>query len=368
MEAALAAGILCFNVESAAELDALDAVAGRTRRARAGVVPRQPRRRPEDPSRTSRPASRRASSASPSPRRRRSTAARPTLPHIAVRGIDCHIGSQITDLAAVSRGRGQGAASWSIASRRDGIALAARRPRRRPRHPLPRRGADRRCRTTRRGAARASAAGRERLLFEPGRLLVGNAGVLLDPRRVPEAGRRAQLRDRRRGDERPDPPGALRRLARGRRRCARAAARRAAGRSSDRSARAATSSPATASSRSRRATCSRCARAGAYGFAMSSNYNSRPRACEVMVDGGDVHLVRPRESESPSSSRANRDCRDRSDAPQCAARIRRARDENRVCECATVACSRVGIVEEFLQFKKMWLEFRQQVATGLSRV
>ena len=36
--------------------------------------------------------------------------------------------------------------------------------------------------------------------------------------------------------------------------------------------------------------------AGAYGFSMSSNYNSRPRAAEVMVDGNDVHLVRERES------------------------------------------------------------------------
>jgi len=36
--------------------------------------------------------------------------------------------------------------------------------------------------------------------------------------------------------------------------------------------------------------------AGAYGFAMSSNYNSRPRAAEVLVDGGQVHLVRERES------------------------------------------------------------------------
>ena len=35
--------------------------------------------------------------------------------------------------------------------------------------------------------------------------------------------------------------------------------------------------------------------AGAYGFVMSSNYNSRPRAAEVMVDGERVHLVRRRE-------------------------------------------------------------------------
>lgn len=36
--------------------------------------------------------------------------------------------------------------------------------------------------------------------------------------------------------------------------------------------------------------------AGAYGFTMSSNYNSRPRAAEIMVDGATVHVVRQRES------------------------------------------------------------------------
>jgi diaminopimelate decarboxylase len=35
---------------------------------------------------------------------------------------------------------------------------------------------------------------------------------------------------------------------------------------------------------------------GAYGSTMSSNYNSRPRAAEVMVDGAETHLVRRRES------------------------------------------------------------------------
>ncbi len=35
---------------------------------------------------------------------------------------------------------------------------------------------------------------------------------------------------------------------------------------------------------------------GAYGFSMSSNYNSRPRAAEVMVDGDQAHLVRRRET------------------------------------------------------------------------
>ncbi|MCJ8170542.1 diaminopimelate decarboxylase [Atopomonas sediminilitoris] len=36
--------------------------------------------------------------------------------------------------------------------------------------------------------------------------------------------------------------------------------------------------------------------AGAYGFVMSSNYNTRGRAAEVMVDGAQAHLVRERET------------------------------------------------------------------------
>jgi len=35
---------------------------------------------------------------------------------------------------------------------------------------------------------------------------------------------------------------------------------------------------------------------GAYCFVMSSNYNSRPRSAEVIVDGSDAHVVRVRES------------------------------------------------------------------------
>jgi diaminopimelate decarboxylase len=36
--------------------------------------------------------------------------------------------------------------------------------------------------------------------------------------------------------------------------------------------------------------------AGAYGMAMASNYNTRPRAVEVMVDGDQVHVIRQRET------------------------------------------------------------------------
>jgi diaminopimelate decarboxylase len=35
---------------------------------------------------------------------------------------------------------------------------------------------------------------------------------------------------------------------------------------------------------------------GAYGMALASNYNTRPRAAEVLVDGKSVKLIRKRES------------------------------------------------------------------------
>lgn len=36
--------------------------------------------------------------------------------------------------------------------------------------------------------------------------------------------------------------------------------------------------------------------AGAYGFSMSSNYNTRPRAIEIMINNNNIHVVRTRES------------------------------------------------------------------------
>jgi diaminopimelate decarboxylase len=36
--------------------------------------------------------------------------------------------------------------------------------------------------------------------------------------------------------------------------------------------------------------------AGAYGFVMASNYNTRPRAAEVLVDGNRYTIVRRRET------------------------------------------------------------------------
>ncbi len=42
--------------------------------------------------------------------------------------------------------------------------------------------------------------------------------------------------------------------------------------------------------------------AGAYGFAMSSNYNNRPRAPEILVDGNSYKIIRKRETLSPKTS------------------------------------------------------------------
>jgi diaminopimelate decarboxylase len=36
--------------------------------------------------------------------------------------------------------------------------------------------------------------------------------------------------------------------------------------------------------------------AGAYGFVMAGNYNSRPRPAEIMVDGEQFHVIRQRET------------------------------------------------------------------------
>ena len=36
--------------------------------------------------------------------------------------------------------------------------------------------------------------------------------------------------------------------------------------------------------------------AGAYGMALASNYNTRPRPAEVLVDGGSVRVIRRRET------------------------------------------------------------------------
>jgi len=46
--------------------------------------------------------------------------------------------------------------------------------------------------------------------------------------------------------------------------------------------------------------------AGAYGMSMASNYNTRPRAVEAMVDGDAVYVIREREQVSDLIARERR--------------------------------------------------------------
>jgi diaminopimelate decarboxylase len=45
--------------------------------------------------------------------------------------------------------------------------------------------------------------------------------------------------------------------------------------------------------------------AGAYGFSMSSQYNSRPRPAEILVQGGRAEVIRERETFADLYSKQN---------------------------------------------------------------
>ena len=292
MEAALAAGILCFNVESASELEHLAAVATRLGR-RAPISLRvnpdvDPLTHPYIatglkeskfgvPFADARALYRRAAQ----------------MPTIAVRGIDIHIGSQITELGPY-RAAATRLLALADAIATDGIALehvdfgGGLGVRYRDETPLAIGDYAAMLLELTRGR-------RERLLFEPGRRLVGEAGVLLTRVRVvkPGSGRNFAVvdaamndllrpalydawhaidpvRPRTGGEARYDIVGPI---------CESgdflALDRRLALAEGDLLA---------------------VRTAGAYAMSMSSNYNARPRACEVLVDGDVAHLVRRRET------------------------------------------------------------------------
>ncbi len=290
--AALAAGILCFNVESEAELDVLHRVAAKADK----VAPVSFRVNPDVDPRTHPYISTGlkeskfgiAYADAPALYRRASA-----LPHVAVRGIDCHIGSQVTDLSAYVEAAEK---MFVLADRieADGIALShvdlggGLGIRYRDEAPIDL------CQYAR-AVRRARGSRRQRLLFEPGRFLVGHAGVLLT--RVlylkPGESRDFAIVDAAMNDLiRPalyaawHPVDPVRPRAEPPRRwqlvgpvCE----------SGDFLAHDRDLALEAADLLAVRAV-------GAYGFAMSSNYNSRPRACEVIVDGDRTHLVRPRET------------------------------------------------------------------------
>jgi diaminopimelate decarboxylase len=176
MEAALAAGVFCFNVESAAELAALNAVAGRLGK----IAPVSFRVNPDVDPRTHPYISTglKESKFGVAFNDARSLYGRAAaLPHIAIRGMDIHIGSQITELAPYRE------ASIKVLDLVDGLAAGGIVLQHidfggglgiRYHDEVPLAVADYAAMLLDLFRGR-----RETLLFEPGRRLVGDAGVML---------------------------------------------------------------------------------------------------------------------------------------------------------------------------------------------
>ena len=294
IELALQKNILCLNLESEGELARVEKVARRLGR-RAPVAFRV---NPDIDARTHPYIStglreNKFGVAYADAERLYAEAAR--LPHIEVTGIGCHIGSQLTSSAPFIDAAGRVAALADRLSR-SGIALkhidigGGIGIRYRDETPEPIGGfLD--------GALGMLAGRKETLVVDPGRSVVGNAGVLLT--RVeyvkPGAERSFLVIDAAMNDlirpalysawhdvqaVREAEPGATRAVY-------------------DVVGPVCESGDFLAKERSlaaREGDLLAIMSAGAYGMAMSSNYNSRPRAAEVLVDGNSAHLVRGRET------------------------------------------------------------------------
>jgi diaminopimelate decarboxylase len=299
MRLALEAGIHCFNVESASELTQLSDVAGSLGRR----APVSLRVNPDVDAKTHPYISTGLKTAKfgvafdeAFELYRRAAG----LPHIAVKGIDCHIGSQLLDpapaaeaadkvLALVDRLHAAGIALEHI-DLGGGMGIQYRAG-----EPAPA-AADYLGPMLTRLAGR-----REKLVFEPGRSLVGNAGLLLTRVLVLKPGEEKHFAvvDAAMNDlMRPALYDAWHDIV--------PVAKVGAGDT-------ATGTPMRYEivgpvcesgdfiGHDRELALNEgdllaILSAGAYGMAMASNYNSRPRAAEVMVDGDSMHLIRRREN------------------------------------------------------------------------
>lgn len=292
METALAAGILCFNVESPAELEQLATVAARA----AKRAPISIRVNPDvDPQTHPYIATGLKESkfgvAIGDARALYRSAAR--MPSIAVQGIDIHIGSQITDLEPY-RESAQKVLALADALAADGIALehidlgGGLGIRYRDEAPLAVADYAAMVRTLMRGR-------RERLLLEPGRRLVGEAGILLTKVRVIKTGsaRNFAIVDAAMNDLlRPALYGAWHGIDPVVPRAGNLARYDVVGPICESGDFLALDRPLAIVAGDVLA----MRTAGAYGMSMSSNYNARPRACEILVDGDVAHLIRRRET------------------------------------------------------------------------
>ncbi len=294
IEQALRARVLCINLESDAELARVETIAARLG-TRAPVAFRV---NPDVDARTHPYIStglkrNKFGVAHGEARRLYREASR--MPHIEVVGIGCHIGSQLTDpapyVAAVER-------LVALARELEGAGIRLRHIdigggigiRYKDEQPRP-------IRDFLAGSLAALEGRRETLIVDPGRVIVGNAGVLLTRVEYVKTGEAKNFLvvDAAMNDLlRPALYDAWHDV-----RLVREPDSGASALECDIVGPICESSDFLARERrlaARAGDLLSIMSAGAYGMSMSSNYNSRPRAAEVMVDGDRVHLVRTREA------------------------------------------------------------------------
>jgi diaminopimelate decarboxylase len=292
MRAALEAGIRCFNVESEAELDRLNAVAGGLNR----IAPVALRVNPDVDPKTHPYISTGlrnnkfgvAFEAALALYRRAAG-----LPHLRVSGIACHIGSQLLDPAPIAEAAGKvlGLVDRLAAEgiRLDHIDMGGGLGIR-YRDEAPPTVAEYLAPLLRLFDGRS-----EELCFEPGRSLVGNAGLLLSRIEYlkPGAEKNFAIIDAAMNDlARPALYDAWHEVVA-------VVPRDIAARGYEIVGPICESGDFLAHDRELAVAPGDLVAllsAGAYGMAMSSNYNSRPRAAEVIVDGERVHPIRQRET------------------------------------------------------------------------
>lgn len=292
MRMALSADILCFNVESEAELNALNRIAQEMGK----VAPVSLRVNPDVDAKTHPYIStglKENKFGVPADEAVRIYQSAHLYPHIRFTGLDCHIGSQLTELAPfvqasqkmlglLDKLQAQGLA---ISHLDLGGGLGIRYTHETP--PSIREYVAALCAQT--------AHAKQRLLIEPGRSLVGNAGILLT--RVEylkhTSARNFAIVDAAMNDlMRPSLYDAYHDILPAQKNDTAAQTYQVVGPVCETGDFLGHDRQLALQQGDLLAVMS----AGAYGMSMSSNYNTRPRAAEVMVDGDTVHLIRQRET------------------------------------------------------------------------
>lgn len=292
MRAALEAGILCFNVESESELHRLNRVAGELGR----TAPISFRVNPDVDARTHPYIStglKQNKFGVPITQAHALYRQAATLPHLEIVGIDCHIGSQLTDLSPLADAADRVLALVDTLAA-DGIALnhidlgggIGIRYRDETPPDLAAYG---------RVLAQKFAERHETLLLEPGRSLVGNAGLLLTHVEYLKHGEEKNFAivDAAMNDlMRPALYEAFHEIVAVGERNAPARRYDVVGPICETGDFIGFARDLAIEEGDLLAVLS----AGAYGMSMASNYNSRPRAAEVLVDKKKIHLIRERET------------------------------------------------------------------------